>query len=77
MVVAEKANGPINLQLIPGVTPSVAEELTAGGVTTIEAFLAMGESGLQQVKGVGPTRAKSIWTAIQRMQADAQAAASG
>lgn len=71
-VVAEKDNGPLNLQLIPGVTPSVAEELTSGGVTTLEAFLAMGEAGLQQVNGVGPARAKSIWTAIERMQTDAR-----
>jgi glycosyltransferase involved in cell wall biosynthesis len=64
-------NGPLNLQLIPGVTPGIAHELTAGGITTVEDFLKLGEAGLQSVKGVGAVRAKSIWTAIMKMQTDA------
>lgn len=51
---------PFNLDLIPGVTPEIADQLRAKGVTSAQDILKMGVAGLQQVKGIGEVKAEAI-----------------
>lgn len=62
-------NGPVDLQKIPGVTSGIAEQLEADGVTSLAAFVALGEEGLQGYSGVGPVKARSIMRAVQQWSA--------
>jgi len=52
--------GELDLQTIAGITPTIARQLQEAGKTTPEAILALGEAGLQKLKGVGPARAAII-----------------
>lgn len=48
------------LEIIPGITPKVAEQLRANGIDSEAKLLALGEDGLQEYQGVGPTKARII-----------------
>jgi len=56
---AQGGNG-FDLQKLPGVTAKIAEQL---GDADLNDLVAMGEEGLQQIKYVGASRAKSIYRA--------------
>ena len=54
----------VDLEAIPGITASVAEELRARNLTTKSAILALGKEGLLEIPGIGETRAEAIVTAL-------------
>jgi len=58
----------IDLQLLPGISPAVAAQLEANGVTTTAAILALGVAGLQAYKGVGEKKAGAIIGALRELQ---------
>ena len=49
-----------DLDLLPGVTPTISTRLAESGLDSKEAILAAGVTGLQEVKGIGKTRAEAI-----------------
>lgn len=50
----------LDLQSLPGVTPTVARNLTKAGLTSKEAILSAGIAGLTDVKGIAEARATAI-----------------
>lgn len=56
---------PLDLQSLPGITPSIAKAFETDGINTLDAILNTGEEGLQKFKGIGPSRAKAILTAAK------------
>jgi len=54
----------LEIELLPGVTPKIAEALREAGFDNAEAIISAGEGGLQEVKGIGPTKAKQIYEAV-------------
>jgi len=61
---AKEDNGKVDLQKIPGVTPSIASQLIEDGVTDVSSFLSLGVSGLQEYKGVGAVKAQQIMDTV-------------
>lgn len=54
------------LDLVPGITPRVADQMKADGVNSEEEILALGEEGLQKYKGVGENKARVIIDWLRR-----------
>jgi hypothetical protein len=50
-----------DLQKLPGVTARIAKRL---GDISLEKIMEIGEEGLQEFDGIGPTRARSIYMAV-------------
>lgn len=63
----EVEHRPFDLQSLPGVGGTLAQQLMGTGATTKEDVLALGVKGLQQFAGVGPVKAENIIEAIQEM----------
>lgn len=53
------------LQLVPGLTSEIAEQLQADGVVSAEDIVAQGVDGLQKYRGVGAFKASVILQAAQ------------
>lgn len=56
-----------DIQVLPGVTKGIAEQMTADGIQSYEDILNLGVQGLQKYKGVADTRAMMIIDAINAM----------
>ena len=54
----------LNLETLPGISPQIAKQLKADGVTTRDALLELGVDGLKAYKGVGPAKAAMILGAV-------------
>jgi glycosyltransferase involved in cell wall biosynthesis len=50
----------LDLALVPGVTPAIAERFTSEGLTSKDKILDAGVDGLVAIKGIGETRAMAI-----------------
>lgn len=48
------------IDLVPGITPRIAEQIKKDSIDSEEKLLALGEEGLQKYQGLGPTKAKVI-----------------
>ena len=59
-VPAEEEPAPFILNLLPGVSDSIAEQLEAGGVDSYEKIVALGVEGLMRYKGVGKSKAEAL-----------------
>jgi glycosyltransferase involved in cell wall biosynthesis len=57
---------PFNFQKLPGVTPAIAKQFEARGLTTADEVADLGVDGLQELKGIGPTRARAIIEYLDR-----------
>lgn len=55
----------LDLQLLPGVTPSIERGLKAAGFTTSASILEAGVEGLTQVKFVGETKAQAVYDYVK------------
>lgn len=55
----------LDLQLLPGVTPTIERGLKAAGFTTAAAILDAGVEGLTQVKFVGDARAQAVYDYVK------------
>jgi len=55
------------IELLPGVTPGIAEQIANDGVKTYQDILNLGVDGLKQYRGVGEARAMSMIDAINAM----------
>lgn len=51
----------IPLDTVPGITPSIRAQLNASGVHSLEELIDFGEEGLISLKGVGKSRATTIY----------------
>jgi len=51
---------PFNFQTLPGVTPAIAGEFEIMGLQGPDDVLALGVEGLQEVRGIGETKAQKI-----------------
>lgn len=60
-----------DLQLLPGVTPSIERGLKAAGLDSPNAILKAGVAGLTQVKFVGESKAEAIYTYVKERYGDA------
>jgi hypothetical protein len=56
------------LQLLPGITGEMAEELIAKGVTTRDQVADLGIEGLTSIRGIGAVKAEKIIDAIVALQ---------
>lgn len=52
----------ISLDLVPGITPAIRVQLNESGVHSVEELIDFGEEGLLSIKGVGKSRAKTIYS---------------
>lgn len=57
---------PFDLQRLPGIGASIAEELRKRGVESLKDLLDLGEEGLETIPGIGRTRAKLIFEAVKK-----------
>jgi glycosyltransferase involved in cell wall biosynthesis len=59
---------PFNLDLVPGVTPQIAQQLRDLGKENRASILAMGKEGLMELNGVGEVKADGIleWLALDK-----------
>jgi hypothetical protein len=55
-----KAERPFDLQLVPGITTGIAQQMAADGVQSEADILALGVEGLQKYSGIGPAKAAII-----------------
>jgi predicted flap endonuclease-1-like 5' DNA nuclease len=55
------AESAFDLQLLPGITPSIEVGLKQHGLSTPQAIIAAGVQGLERVKYVGETKARMIY----------------
>jgi glycosyltransferase involved in cell wall biosynthesis len=58
--VMQQTKRPFNLELVPGVTPHIKEQLEALGKDNRQAILDLGMEGLQKLTGVGEVKAAGI-----------------
>lgn len=63
--VAQPQVAGLDLQQLPGVGGAIAQRMTAAGLTTREAILEAGQTGLEQIQGVTPARAVAILKALE------------
>lgn len=56
---------PLHLEILPGVTPTIAERMREAGLTTVENIRIAGFSGLMNIKGVAEARARAILKAVE------------
>ena len=54
----------LDLEALPGISPQIAKQLRADGVSTRDELLALGVKGLTGYKGVGPVKAELIIGAV-------------
>ena len=59
-----------DIATVPGVTPNVARRLVGAHLATPKAIIDAGESGLKNVKGIGPARAGAIYGYISDRYGD-------
>lgn len=57
-----------DLQMIPGITQGIADQLTEMGVVSKKELLELSVDDIKSVKGVGEVRAKAIFGSIQKMK---------
>jgi len=57
---------PFNFQTIPGVNKSIADQFKALGLESAADVLALGEDGLQEIKGIGEAKARSITSYLRQ-----------
>jgi len=62
---------PFDPQLLPGVTPKIAEQMRNDNIQSAQDVLAKGIEGLIAYRGVGQTKAEIILAAVTEMQAGA------
>jgi len=62
---------PFNPQLLPGVTPKIAEQMEADNIQSAQDVLAKGVEGLMAYRGVGQAKAEIIIAAVREMLAEA------
>jgi glycosyltransferase involved in cell wall biosynthesis len=62
---------PFDPQLLPGVTPKVAEQMRADNIQSAQDVLAKGIEGLMEYKFVGQAKAEIIIAAVTEMMAEA------
>jgi len=55
----------VDLQLIPGISSRIAQQLEEAGFTSAEDILALGDDGLQRFQGIGPAKAQTILAAVR------------
>jgi len=60
---------PFDPQLLPGVTPKIAEQMRADNIQSAQDVLAKGVEGLTVYRGVGQTKAEIIIAAVTEMEA--------
>jgi len=53
-----------DLDLLPGVTPAIRENMALSGLNTPKAIIKSGERGLRDVKFIGASRAKAIYAYV-------------
>lgn len=61
-----KADKDFDMQLIPGVTPLIAQQLKDKGIKTAQDIIDFGNDGLIEIKGIGPSRAALILAGAQK-----------
>jgi len=66
----EQTDGDMNkngfdLQLLPGVTDTIAEKMKTLGLDSADAINSAGIDGLTKIKGIGPAKADTILQALQ------------
>jgi hypothetical protein len=52
----------VSLETVPGITPAIRAQLNAEGVHSLDELIEFGEEGLLSLKGVGKTRAVTIYS---------------
>lgn len=62
--IAEKPRKP-DIQLVPGISADIAEQLKELGVDTQEDILTLGIDGLKEIRGIGEKKAAMIISAIE------------
>lgn len=55
-----------DMQTLPGVTPLIAQQLAEMGIVAPEGIIKLGQEGLKELKGVGPSRAALILAGAEK-----------
>jgi len=61
---------PFDINIIPGITPGIAQKLTKSGVDSREKFLSLTKDYLVKIDGISSSRAGVIMSVIEKMKDD-------
>ena len=61
-------DGKVDLQLLPGMTAEIVQQLELDGISTKDQILKLGVEGLKNYRGVGDKKGKMIIEAIKAME---------